>query len=158
MKYNFLLIIAFIFSSCQFFETEKFSSEAFYEEEIKTITWNDVDTYPQFNSCRSLTEKEEGKQCFFNRLNSEILNTIQQHHLIVHGDVDERVLVHIQVSETGILAINFIEIDSLTTLKFPKLESWIYQSIEAVETPLPALKRGIPVKTKFTLPVLLKTK
>lgn len=157
MKYTFLLIVFFALSSCQFFETEKISSETFYEEEIKTIDWNDVDTFPLFKHCASTTDKESIKQCFYTTLNTEILKTLKQRNLIVHRDVDEKVLVHIHVNETGDLAIDTIEIDSLTALKFPKLESWIYQSIDSLETPLPALKRGIPVKTKFILPVRLKT-
>ena len=157
MKYILILILSLTLSSCQFFETEKISSETFYEEEIKTFNWNDVDTYPVFNSCNNIDEKEAGEQCFYNTFNSEILNTLQQRNLIVHRDVNEKVFVHIQVSENGMLTIDNIEMDSLTVVKFPKLESWIRQSVDNLGAPLPALKRGIPVKTKFTLPVVLKT-
>ncbi len=157
MKYLFLFIVTIFLSSCQFFKTEKISSETFYEQEIKTFNWNEVDTYPTFNSCTAITNKEEGKTCFFNTLNAEILHTLKQRNLIVRQDLEETLAVHIQVSENGMLVVDNIEIDSLTTLKFPKLATWIKESVDGLGAPLPALKRGIPVKTKFTLPVVLKT-
>ena len=51
----FLLVLA---SSCQFFETEKISTETFYEEEIKAIDWKDVDQYPVFTECSDFSEKK----------------------------------------------------------------------------------------------------
>lgn len=157
MKHTFLLLITLILSSCQFFETEKISSETFYEEELKTINWNEVDSYPVFKHCASSSDKESVKHCFQSTLNSEILNTLQERNLIVHKDINEKFLVHIQVSENGMLTVFDIEMDSLTKLKFPKLASWIRESVDNLGAPLPALKRGIPVKTKFTLPIVLKT-
>jgi hypothetical protein len=157
MKYAFFLILSLSLSSCQFFKTEKISSETFYEEEVKTMNWNEVDTYPIFDNCNAITEKEAGKECFFNTIKTEILYTLQQRNLIVHREVHEKLMVHIEVSENGVLLINTVEMDSLTKANFPNLEMWIKGSVYGLVPPLPALKRGIPVKTKFMLPVVLRT-
>ncbi|MAL59694.1 MAG: hypothetical protein CMC14_06580, partial [Flavobacteriaceae bacterium] len=57
-------------SSCQYFNTERISSETFYEEEIESINWSEVDTYPMFRECETFTEKEVQKTCFQNVVNS----------------------------------------------------------------------------------------
>jgi len=47
--------------------------------------------------------------------------------------------------------------DSLLKNDFPNLETLIHSSIESLKPLAPAYKRGIPVKTRFTLPVIVKT-
>tara|TARA_B110000211_G_scaffold105679_1_gene122880 strand:+ start:999 stop:1181 length:183 start_codon:yes stop_codon:yes gene_type:complete len=57
MKYAFYVLVLFVLASCQYFETDKISSETFYQQEIKTISWNDVDQFPSFSSCQHISEK-----------------------------------------------------------------------------------------------------
>ena len=59
-----LLLIAIGISSCQFFETEKISTETFLKEEINAINWKDVDRYPVFKECEGISDKLETKSCF----------------------------------------------------------------------------------------------
>lgn len=157
MKYILLLVIVFTASSCQFFETQKISSDTFYEEEIKTIDWSEVDTYPQFISCTGFTEKEATKQCFINTLNNEILAFISPQKLISRQEINTKIVLHINVSETGKLGLETIAMDSIITKQFPGLKSTFQKVFDSIPPSLPALKRGIPVKTKFSLPVILKT-
>ena len=61
MKYIFYVLVLCIMASCQYFETDKISSDTFYDQEIKTISWNQVDQYPTFVSCQKDSEKKERK-------------------------------------------------------------------------------------------------
>ena len=157
MKYAFLLAISILASSCQFFETEKISSETFYDEEIKTIDWKDVDQYPVFKSCETFSEKNEQKSCFENTLSSYLFEAVTNNKDVSIRSLHDTMYVKFSVSEKGKLSIKNIEMDSLTRAELPRLEEKIQHKIESITLTAPAYKRGIPVKTKFTLPIVLQT-
>ncbi|GEQ84522.1 hypothetical protein ULMS_00300 [Patiriisocius marinistellae] len=157
MKYTVFLFIIIIATSCNYFETEKITSETFYTEEIKTIDFKDVDTFPVFKSCENSTEKEASKQCFISALSDTVTGALLDRNLVAMQDLDETIAVSFQVSAKGIIAIQHIEIDSLAALEFPKLKEWISQRLDSMTLIAPAYKRGIPVTTEFTLPINLST-
>lgn len=157
MKYVLLLLITLLASSCQFFETEKISSETFYDEEIKTIDWKDVDQYPIFKSCESLSEKEAQKDCFENTLATYLFEAVTSNKDMAIKDLNDTVYVKFSVSEKGQLSVKSIDMDSLTKAELPRLEEKLRKKIDSIVLTAPAYKRGIPVKTKFTLPIVLQT-
>ena len=57
MKKIQFLIIALCLCSCKYLETKKTDSEAILSQELKTFNWNEVDTYPTFTVCDSLSTK-----------------------------------------------------------------------------------------------------
>lgn len=144
-------------TSCQFFETEKVSSDTIFKEEIKTIDWKDVDSYPSFPNCENAMEKPQQKECFINTISSQLYKSINHESLVATRDIYDTVNVNFQVSSAGELSIVEVKIDSTLRREFPNLETWILQSIDSLRPVAPALKRGIPVRTQFTLPVIIKT-
>ncbi|MAO49065.1 MAG: hypothetical protein CL527_10315 [Aequorivita sp.] len=150
----FLLLLA---TSCQFFETEKVSSEDIYKEEIKTIDWKDVDRYPSFSNCENILEKPEQKDCFINTINSHLYKSISHEDMVAVREVYDTIKVNFEVGSNGQLSILEIKMDTLLEREFPDLEKWLIQSIDSLQPVAPAYKRGIPVKTQFTLPVIIKT-
>ncbi|MAN58835.1 MAG: hypothetical protein CMC08_03245 [Flavobacteriaceae bacterium] len=144
-------------TSCQFFETEKISSETFYEEEVKTITWHDVDQYPTFRVCERIVEKEGQQQCFIATLSAHLQNTIQARNIVSMNVLNDTVSIALSIEKNGTLLVRHIELDSLVRAEFPLLESWLRKSIDSLQPTAPAYKRGIPVKTEFTLPIVLTT-
>lgn len=156
-KILFLVFISFGFSSCQFFVTEKISSETFLEEEIKSINWNDVDSYPVFKECENVSEKEASKSCFETTLVNQLYQSIQSDSIVVSTDLDETIIIDFMVSEKGELTITKMEIDSILQNELPYLESDIINGLDSFQPIAPAYKRGIPVKTTFKLPLIIKT-
>ena len=152
-----LLLISIGFSSCQFFETEKISSETFLEEEIKSINWNDVDSYPIFKECENVSGKLAIKSCFETTLINQLYHSINSENFIVSSDLNEEVLIEFIVNEKGKLLISSIEIDSLLQAQIPVLKNYILASIDSLQPIAPAYKRGIPVQTTFKLPIAIKT-
>ncbi|PHR15174.1 MAG: hypothetical protein COA40_03355 [Aequorivita sp.] len=150
----FLLLLA---TSCQFFETERVSSEELFKEEIKAIDWKDVDRYPSFPNCEDILEKPEQKACFINTINSRLYQSLGHDEMIAVREIYDTVKVNFEVSSSGQLSILEIKMDTLLQKEFPELENWILQSIDSLKPVAPAYKRGIPVKTQFTLPVIIKT-
>ncbi len=157
MKHLLLLIIIFTATSCQYFETEKLSTQTLVEEELKTIDWKDVDQYPAFSACTSYTEKEAQKNCFTNTLTSHLYQSINQRNIVVHHDVKDTIKLSLEVDTTGRLQLTTVAMDSIMSADFPQLKQWLLESIDSLQPVAPAYKRGIPVKTQFTLPVIIQT-
>lgn len=158
MTYRLLLIIfLFTTTSCQFFETEKVSSEEIFEDEIETINWKDIDQYPSFSSCENLMDKPAQKECFISTISSHLYQDISTKDMIAVREVYDTIKVKFEVGVSGRLSILEIKIDSLLDKEFPTLENVILQSIDSLQPIAPAYKRGIPVKTQFILPVIVQT-
>ncbi len=157
MKKITLLFSYFCLFSCQFFEKKIPSEQELFEKQIKQINWKEVDEYPSFVDCDKLSDKNLRKQCFFEFM----ANTIQEKLSIdtlatLYPDLDTiEVKVTIYPDATlqfepqfknDSVAYDIIKIDSILKIKlkdFPKVN--------------PALKRGLPVKTQFVLPVIIKS-
>ena len=127
------------------------------EKQLKEINWNEVDEYPSVVDCEKLTDAAKRKQCFF-----EFLTTAIQQKLAVDtlssmfpqlDTIEVRVTVFPNASmefepqfSKDSVAYDTIKIDSILRARlvdFPRVN--------------PAIKRGIPVKTQFVLPVIIKS-
>ena len=158
---QFKQIIAFILllicgTSCDYFRKPVPSKEILLQKELKSIDWNQVDQYPSIVECENIEDKTQRQQCFFEYLTSVIQQKLSQDTLPFHGIDIDTIIVKVTVFPDATIdfepqfpqdsvAYDKIKIDSLLTEKlknFPRIN--------------PALKRGIPVKTQFILPVILK--
>ena len=154
LHFVFLLLLA---TSCQFFETEKVSSEKVYKQEMEAIDWKDVDRYPSFTNCENILEKPEQKDCFINTISLQLYKSINKDAMIATREVYDTVKINFEVSSNGQLSIIEIKMDTLLQKEFPNLEKWLLESIDSLQPVAPAYKRGIPVKTQFILPVIIET-
>ena len=142
--------------SCEYFNVKKTSSEAILSEELETFDWTEVDEYPTFSACDSLTTKHEKKQCFERVLNTHIAQYLQQERIIVTRDIDDTIELQFQVSEKGTLTLLDARIDSLTTAEIPNIKTLLTQSLDSLPRIFPAIKRGQQVRTEFKLPIIIK--
>jgi len=70
---------------------------------------------------------------------------------------NDTIEIDFSVSNTGELQIIKMSMDSLVEVRLPRLKTLIPESIDSLSIIAPAYKRGIPVNTTFTLPIVLKT-
>jgi len=145
-----------VFSSCQYFEKQVPSEKELLQKELKSINWKEVDEYPSLVDCESLTDKKQQQQCFFERLTQLIQEKLSVDTLAALYPELDTIEVKVTVFPNATLqfepqfpkdsvAYDTIKIDSILRARlvgFPKVN--------------PAIKRGIPVKTQFILPVILK--
>ncbi len=157
MRQLFLFILFISTTSCQYFDTEKISAETFYEEEIKTIDLSQIDTYPIFQECANTMEKEETRLCFENELTARIAQSLSRESLKAINSLQDTLWVNFTISEKAIITVNEVKTDSLIHLEFPKLQEKIIQKIDSIILKAPAYKRGIPVRTSFNLPIVIRT-
>jgi hypothetical protein len=152
-----ILLLLLITTSCQFFETEKITTEDFYEEELKTINWNEVDQYPVFTSCEQISEKVKQKDCFSQVLISSLSQAAWNSAIGTNQDIHDTIWLRIDISETAELKVKEIQIDSAIMRVYPLMRQALIDRIDSVKLIAPAYKRGIPVRTEFSLPIVIKT-
>ncbi|MEO0060382.1 MAG: hypothetical protein RLZZ312_2029, partial [Bacteroidota bacterium] len=133
------------------------SKETLLKKELNSIDWNDVDEYPSIANCDVLETKAQQRQCFFEYLKANVqkkLDSVLNSKPSKEVDslnIEISILPNSQVvydyNDADLEIKSEINLDSvflLETFQFKKLE--------------PALKRGIPVKIQFEIPVMIGLK
>ena len=149
-----LLLLTLSLYSCKYFNSQVPNQDELLEKELKAINWNQVDELPSFSNCDSVVDKTQKKQCFFDFLTQLIQQKLSIDTLTVLYPKLDTINVKVTVLAdatlqfepqiTDTLSYNTTKIDSILKARlvdFPKVN--------------PAIKRGIPVKTQFVLPVIL---
>lgn len=149
----FLLIISA--TSCEYFNAKKITSETIYNEELKMVNWNAVDTYPTFSVCDTFESKNEKKTCFENTLSQHITSSLQNEAIVVSQDIEDTVVLEFQISELGEITVKHINLNAVTVLEIPEIKNMIASSLNTLPQVFPAIKRNQPVKTEFKLPIVI---
>ncbi|MFY8065471.1 MAG: hypothetical protein ACOVNM_03150 [Flavobacterium sp.] len=157
MKKAIALFLVSLCFSCQYFEKKVPNEKELLDKQLKEINWNEVDEYPSVADCEKLTDETQRKQCFFEFLTTTIQQKLAVDTLSTLFPKLDTIEVKVTVFPNSTMefepqfpkdsvAYDTIKIDSILRIRlvnFPKVN--------------PAIKRGIPVKTKFVLPVIIKT-
>lgn len=123
---------------------------------MREINWQEVDEYPSVSDCDKLTDVVQRKQCFFDFMQATIEQKLAIDTLSTLFPQLDTIEVKVTILPNADLtfepqfpkdsvAYDTIKIDSILRARlvdFPKVN--------------PAIKRGIPVKTQFVLPVIIK--
>ena len=144
-------------TSCNFFESKEKKTQELVQKELDEIDWNDVDSYPLFEDCDENLSKTAQRECFENELLKQCAKTLNEFEFILNEEVDPTVQVDFLVDKDGRITIIDIEKDAAIDKQMPEFEGIIRQSLKRMPPLAPALKRGIPVKAKFRIPIVLKT-
>lgn len=153
--YSFFLIVI-LFNSCQYFDKQIPSEKELLQKELKSINWKEVDEYPSVVDCDKIEDKKQRQQCFFEVLTQLIQEKLCNDTLAMLYPELDTIEVKVTVFPNATMkfepqfpkdsvAYDRIKIDSILKARlvdFPKIN--------------PAIKRGLPVKTQFILPVILK--
>lgn len=156
LKQNYLFLVFIFFNSCQYFDKQIPSEKELLQKELKSINWEEVDEYPSVVDCEKIENKKQRQQCFF-----EVLTQLIQEKL----SVDTLSILYPELDTIEVKVTIFPNATMQFEPQFPK-DSVAYDKIKIdsilkvrlVDFPkiIPAIKRGIPVKTQFILPVILK--
>jgi hypothetical protein len=151
-----LLFFPLLFHSCQYLDKQVPSEKELLQKELKSINWKEVDEFPSVVDCDKIKNKKQRQQCFF-----EVMTKIIQEKL----SVDTLSILYPELDTIEVKVTIFPNATMQFEPQFPK-DSVAYDKIKIdsilsarlVNLPKvnPAIKRGIPVKTQFILPVILK--
>ncbi|TDD94583.1 hypothetical protein [Flavobacterium cellulosilyticum] len=156
MKHFLLFFIIILFNSCQYFDKKVPSEKDLLQKELKAINWKEVDEFPSVADCDKIESKIMRQQCFFEYMTQLIQFKLSVDTLSMLYPELDTIEVKVTIYPNSRLqfeplfpkdsvAYDTIKIDSILKARlvgFPKIN--------------PAIKRGIPVKTQFILPVILK--
>ena len=156
LKHYYLFLLIILLNSCQFLEKQLPSEKELLQKELKAINWKEVDEYPSVNDCENIDNKAQRQQCFFEVLTQLIQQKLSIDTLSVLYPKLDTIEVKVTIFPNATMqfepqfpkdsvAYDRIKIDSILKARlidFPKVN--------------PAIKRGIPVKTQFILPVIIK--
>ena len=156
MKHYYLFLLITLFSSCQYLKKQLPSEKELLQKELKGINWKEVDEYPSVSDCENIDNKEQRQQCFFEVLTQLIQQKLSSDTLSVLYPKLDTIEVKVTIFPNATMhfepqfpkdsvAYDRIKIDSILKARlvdFPKVN--------------PAIKRGVPVKTQFILPVIIK--
>lgn len=155
MRIFLVCICVLMLNSCEYFNVKKTSSEAILNEELQTFNWNDVDEYPNFSECDSISIKEDRKICFQSVITLHIWEFLKNEKLVVSQDINDTIILSFQLSENGDLKLVNTKVDSLTLQEIPEINKLFYKSLDSLPKIYPAIKRGQQVKTEFSLPIII---
>lgn len=150
-----LFFLALVSSSCQNLQKPEISEEELLQQELKKINWTQVDEFPSTATCDSIKDAATRKQCFFDFLTITIQQKLDLDTLsILYPQIDT---IQVKVTVYPDSRLEFepqFPSDSLAYDKI-KIDSILHSRLTDFPKINPALKRGIPVKTQFVLPVIL---
>ncbi|RED25257.1 hypothetical protein BD847_2005 [Flavobacterium cutihirudinis] len=158
MKQFSVFLVFLFFNSCQYFEKQVPSEKELLQKELKSINWKEVDEYPTVAECETIADEKQRQKCFF-----DVMAKLIQEKL----DIDTLSILYPELDTIEVKVTVFPNSKMVFEPQFPK-DSVAYDTIKIdsilharlVDFPKvnPAIKRGIPVKTQFILPVIIKEK
>ncbi len=156
MQRCWFLSILLILTSCAYFSTKEEQTKRAVNEELMAIDWNDVDQFPLFGECDEMAQKAAQRDCFEREMLKRFVEAFSDTVYEVDKEIKDTLFVDFEVDEDGF--INIIEIEDNNKIEeiVPGFRDEIRTRFKDL-TVIPAHKRGINVKIKFRLPIVLDT-
>lgn len=152
-----LLFLTLSVSSCQYFDNQVPSEKVLLEKRLKEINWDKVDKYPSISNCEAIKDETQQKQCFFEFLAQTIQEKLSVDTLaILYPNLDT---IQVKVTVFPNSSMQFEPQFPTDSINYDrtKIDSILHARLVDFPKVNPAIKRGIPVKTQFILPVIIKT-
>lgn len=155
LKHLFPFLIIFLFNSCQYFDKPVPSEKELLQKELKSINWQEVDEYPSVAECEKINDKKLRQQCFF-----EVMSQLIESKLDIgtlSGLYPALDTIEVKVTIFPNAAIKFEPQFPKDSVAYDTLKTDSIFQARLVDFPKinPGIKRGIPVKIQFILPVVL---
>lgn len=154
-KITAILFLGISFGACQNLQKPEISEEELLQQELKKINFSQVDEFPSVAACDTLKDSDTRKLCFFDYLTVAIQEKLSIDTLaILYPEIDT---IQVKVTVYPDSRLEFEPQFPSDTLAYDKnkIDSILRNRLRDFPKINPALKRGIPVKTQFILPVIL---
>jgi len=149
------IILLFFITSCDklsFLKSEKIQA-------LDTIVnFSSVDTSPSFKECDSIIDKHQKSNCFRTTIHQKIGAELQKYQFVIRDSISEIVYVDLLINSKGKIVLEAMESSEEIKIKLPKLDSVLRVSVDKIPNVYAAIKRGIPVTTKYRLPIKIQIK
>lgn len=153
-NYWLFVFLLMLTTACNFAPKEVPNAQELLRRELHTIDWSKVDQYPSYDSCDSITDAEENKTCFFQKLHTEVYELLKNDSIVKISTIDS-VQFLVTVSAKSNLDFKTEEVNEKLIPK-KMLDSIMNAHQKDFSKVQPATKRGVPVATQFQLQVKIK--
>jgi PBP1b-binding outer membrane lipoprotein LpoB len=123
------------------------------------VKWTTKDEHPSIDKCDEYEIEIDRINCFNSKLSNLIYSNINLGDILVSKKLNDTVFLSLLVDEQGKLSLLNIENKKSITNEIPNIDLIIKNSLNNIPSLYPATKTnfGIPVSTKFQLPLILKS-
>lgn len=122
------------------------------------VNFSSVDTSPSFKVCDSIIDKQKKTNCFRTTIHQKIGAELQKHQFVIRDSISEIVYVDLLINSKGKIVLEAMDSSEEIKIKLPKLDSVLRISVDKIPNVYAAIKRGIPVTTKYRLPIKIQIK
>lgn len=152
MKIIKLLFIIFLIIGCKY-NPEKSNYSP------PDVNWTSSDEMPSFEVCNDLVNESERKSCFNTKIINLIYSNLSFEKVRVKNKINDTLIISLLINEKGKISLIGIKNEDKLVNKIPELETLIGNSLEKIPSLYPATKTnmGIPVSSKFSLPLIIKS-
>jgi hypothetical protein len=151
------LLLGLLLVSCEWFPSREARTRQLVEEEIRSINWNEVDQFPLFEACDETAPRAEQRECFQNTLVMHLSMALQDFEFRTEGPLSDTLYVDFMVDNQGGVSVLSMEENEALSRENPEFERIVSGSLRSLPRLQPALKRGIPVATRFRIPLVIST-
>ncbi|MCM4172426.1 hypothetical protein DHD32_13110 [Arenibacter sp. TNZ] len=153
-----VLACFYLFTSCNWFTSNEEKTQELVNEEMRNINFNEVDRYPLFDDCDEMMDKSGQLDCFQNTLLSQYTETLEDFEFQFVSDINTTIYVDFMVDFNGEISVLEVQRNEDIENQIPEFRSIITQSLKGLPPLSPALKRGVPVSSKFRIPIIVNSK
>ena len=151
------LFILLLLASCEYFSPTTTTSNSNLQVLDTIVDYTKIDIYPIFYDCEDYSEDDNQKGCFEASLSKRLSEILHKNNLKVKEPVNDTTHINLFIDKDG--KANVLDIRSPDSISkyLPTLDSVIRQSVAKLPTMKPAVKRGILVKSQYSLSIIVKT-
>lgn len=155
MSQRFLVLICcgFLLNSCDFFQKKEFVSDTVIDT---IIDYKSVDVFPLYPACDSIPSIEKQKICSQIKLSENIYASLLNHKIVSVNQLNDTLFIKLKIDAYGKVTLSNIVAGNIINRQIPNLDSILKDGLGQLPVLKPAIKRGIPVTTEFTLPIVVK--
>jgi hypothetical protein len=146
-----------LFTSCDWFTSKEEKTQELVNEEMRNINFNEVDRYPLFDTCDEMLDKTGQLNCFQNTLITQYTETLEDFEFQFVSDINTIIYVDFMVDHKGEISVLEVQRNEDIENQIPEFRSIITQSLKGLPPLSPALKRGVPVSSKFRIPIIVNS-
>ena len=150
-----ILILIIFCTSC---DKLSFTKKDKIQQLDTIVDYTSVDFYPSFTICDSLIDKTKKSDCFRKTIHQKIGAELLKYSLSIKDSIDETVFVDLMINSKGSFVFKELQASEKIKNQLPELDSLIQLAVGKLPTIRPAVKRGIPVTTKYRLPIRILLK
>ena len=148
-----VLFCGFLLTSCEFFKKKEFTPTVVIDT---IVDYNSVDVFPLFPTCDSIPSQEKQKICSQIKLSEHIYASLLDFEIVTSKVINDTILVKINIDKKGKTSLTGLQSSESIKVQIPKLDSLVLSGINSLPLLKPAIKRGMPVTTEFTLPIVVR--